>query len=118
MAVLQAIVQPEAPSSFIGAVMAADVTEALAEDGCYDFLHEGEVIGRLLWIADAGLEHPVRGWWLSIPGVEDELIYRVPADLFADLPRARSRGVSASLGLATLMLADRVEGLLDAPPAG
>ncbi len=117
------MVQPEPVYRFaakggVGAVMAADVTEALSEDGCYDFLHDGAVIGRLLWITDADdPEHPTRGWWLSIPGVEDELIYRVPADLFADLPRARSRGVSASLGLATHMLADRVEGLLDGQPS-
>jgi hypothetical protein len=98
--------------------MVADVTQEFAEDGCYDFLYGGVVIGRLLWITDADdPEHPTRGWWLSIPGVEDELIYRVPADLFSDLPRARSIGVSASLGLAIHMLADRVEGLLGSPPS-
>jgi hypothetical protein len=93
-----------------------EVTSALAHDGCYDFLHDGVVVGRLLWIAEVDSKHPVRGWWLSIPGVEDEVIYRVPEELFADLPRARSRGVSMSLGLAQHMLADRVEGLLDGTP--
>jgi hypothetical protein len=89
--------------------------ERRVEDG-YEFLDEaGEVIGRLLWIADVGPEHPARGWWLSIPGINDELIYRVPDALSADLPRARSRGVSMSLGLAAHMLADRVAGLLDGP---
>lgn len=97
--------------------MVAEVTEALAGDGCYDFLHNGVVIGRLLWIAEVDPEHPMRGWWLSIPGVEDELIYRVPDKLFADLPQARSSGVSMSLGIALHMLADRVEGLLDGPPS-
>jgi hypothetical protein len=95
--------------------MAAEVTEALATDGCYDFLHDGIVIGRLLWITDACPEHPVVGWWLSISGAADELIYRVPDELSTDLPLARSRGVSMSLGLALHMLADRVEGLLNGP---
>jgi hypothetical protein len=97
--------------------MLAEVTEALAEDGCYDFLRNGVVIGRLLWVTDVGPEHPMQGWWLSIPGVKDELIYRVPDKLFTDLPQARSRGASMSLGVAAHMLADRVEGLLDRPPS-
>jgi hypothetical protein len=95
--------------------MTAVVTQALSSDGGYDFIHDGELIGRLVWIIDVCHEHPLRGWWLSIPGVRDELIYRVPDELFADLPRARARGVSMSLGLAQHMLADRVEGLLDRP---
>jgi hypothetical protein len=97
------------------ALMVTEVTEALGRDGCYDFLHNDVVIGRLLWIAEVDSEHPMRGWWLSIPNVDDELIYRVPDELFADLPRARSRGVSMSLGVAQHMLAGRVEGLLDGP---
>lgn len=98
--------------------MAAEVIGALAlaEDGCYDFLYEGVVIGRLLWIPDVCTEHPIRGWWLSTPGTADELIYRVPDELLADLPRARAGGVSMSLGIARHMLGDRVEGLQDGPP--
>jgi hypothetical protein len=96
------------------AVMACEVTEALAADGCYDFLHDGVVVGRLVWIADVCAQHPLRGWWLSIPDIEDELIYRVPERLFTDLPWARASSVSMALGLARHMLADRVEGLLDA----
>jgi len=96
--------------------MAAEVTEVLAEDGCYDFLHEGTRIGRLLWISHVCDEHPFRGWWLSIPGLADELIYRVPDELVADLARARARGLSMSVGIARHMLVDRVEGLLDGPP--
>jgi len=98
-----------------GAVMTSQVTERLGEDGCYDLLHEGVLVGRLVWIANVCPGHPFRGWWLSIPGVEDELIYRVPEELYSDLPRARASGVSMSLGLAQHMLADRVEGLLDGP---
>jgi hypothetical protein len=96
--------------------MAAEVTGALAEDGCYDFLHEGVVIGRLLWITHKCAEHPHRGWWLSIPGVADEVIYRVPDELLADLPGARARGESMSFGIAQHMLINRVDGLLDGPP--
>jgi hypothetical protein len=95
--------------------MASEVTEVLAEDGCYDFLHDGVVVGRLVWVTDVCAQHPLRGWWLSIPGDEDELIYRVPDQLSSDLPRARASGVSMSLGLAQHMLTDRVEGLLDGP---
>ncbi len=95
--------------------MAREVIEALAEDGSYDFLHDGLVVGRLVWITEVCPGYPFRGWWLSIPGVEDELIYRVPEQLYSDLPRARASGVSMSLTLAQHMLADRVEGLLDGP---
>lgn len=93
--------------------MVSEVTGALGEDGCYDFLRDGVVVGRLVWISDVCAQYPLRGWWLSIPGVEDELIYRVPEELYGDLPRARASGVSMSLGLAQHMLADRMEGLLD-----
>jgi hypothetical protein len=93
--------------------MTADVTQLLAEDGCYDFVHDGAVIGRLLWVAAPCEEHPVRGWWLEAFGEKDELICRVPRDLSTDLPKARAGGVSMSLGLAQHMLADRLEGLLD-----
>lgn len=92
------------------------LTHALAEDGCYDFVYEGAVVGRLEWVADICDARPRCGWWLALPGEPDELIYRVPDELFGDLPRARARGVSMSLGLAQHMLADRVEGVLDAAP--
>ena len=97
--------------------MSAEVKDELAADGCYDLTHEGAVIGRLVWIVDVCARHPTRGWWLTIPGRSDELIYRVPPDLSSDLPRARQKGVSMSLGLAQQMLADRVGGLLDGPEA-
>jgi len=94
------------------------VTDELAEDGCYDLLRDGAVVGRLVWVSAVSPRHPKVGWWLSVPGEPDELIYRVPKDLAGDLPRARARGVSMSLGLAQHMLADRVEGLLDRAPHG
>jgi hypothetical protein len=93
------------------------VCQELAEDGCYDFVHDGTVVGRLIWVADLSEDQPVRGWWLAVPGQPDELIYRVPDELRGDLPRARARGVSMSLGLAQLMVSDRVGGLLDAAAA-
>jgi hypothetical protein len=93
------------------------LTHALADDGSYDFVHEGAVVGRLEWAAEICDARPWRGWWLAVPGEPDELICRVPDDLFGDLPAARARGVSMSLGLAQHMLADRVEGLLDAAAA-
>jgi hypothetical protein len=96
-------------------MMDAHVTQALAEDGCYDLLHEGAVIGRLVWVSELSDCHRRRGWWLTIPGQPDELIGRVPSELSRDLARARQRSVSMSLGLAQNMLADRVEGLLDGP---
>ena len=95
--------------------MSSSVTESLAEDGCYDLCHEGELVGRLVWVSTISDEHPVMGWWLVIAGQPDELICRVPSELSQDLARARQRGVSMSLGLAQHMLADRVEGLLDGP---
>ena len=95
--------------------MTAEVTQMLADDGCYDFVRDGTVVGRLLWVTATCDEHPVRGWWLTVPGEKDELICRVPSDLSADLAAARARGVSMSLGLAQTMLADRLEGLLDGP---
>ena len=96
--------------------MLATVTQELAIDGCYDFMHERVVVGRLVWRTDVCETHPRRGWWLTIPGQSDELIYQVPDELLGDLPRARARGVSMSLGLAQHLLADRVEGLLDGVP--
>ncbi len=96
--------------------MIAQVTESLAEDGCYDMVHDGEIVGRLVWVSIVSEEHPLMGWWLAIPGEVDELICRVPSELSGDLDRARQRGVSMSIGLAQHMLADRVEGLLDGPP--
>lgn len=95
--------------------MAAEVTQLLAEDGCYDFLHDGAVVGRLLWVTATCEEHPAKGWWLEVPGEKAELICRVPHDLSADLAAARARGVSMSLGLAEHMLNDRLEGLLGGP---
>lgn len=95
--------------------MSTVVTQELAKDGCYDFRHEGSIVGRLVWVTDVCSEHPSRGWWLAVPGVKDKLIYRVPDELLCDLPRARERGTSMSLGLAQHMIVDRVEGLLDGP---
>jgi hypothetical protein len=92
--------------------MVAEVTQEFAEDGGYDFLYNGKIVGRLVWISDVCHEHPRRGWWLTIPGQPNKLIYRVPEELYGDLPTARARGVSMSLGLAQHMLTDRVEGLL------
>jgi hypothetical protein len=97
--------------------MVTELTQSLVGDGGYDFAHKGAVVGRLVWVSDLCDAHPRRGWWLTVPGVPDELIYQVPAELFGDLPAARARGVSMSLGLAQHMLADRVEGLLDGRPA-
>jgi hypothetical protein len=95
--------------------MLTEITQSLVQDGGYDFAHEGEVVGRLVWVTTLSDKHPRRGWWLTVPGVPDELIYQVPGGL-GDLPAARAQGVSMSLGLAQHMLADRVDGLLDGPP--
>ena len=95
--------------------MTAEVTQQLAEDGCYDFVHDGAIVGRLLWVPAICEEHPVRGWWLQAFGAQDELICRVPRNLATDLAVARARGVSMSLGLAEHVLTDRLEGLLDGP---
>jgi hypothetical protein len=93
------------------------VIQALSSDGCYDLLHNGEVVGRLIWVSAISEIHPLMGWWLTVPGQPDELIAKVPSELSKDLARARQRSVSMSLGLAQNMLADRFEGLLDDPPA-
>jgi hypothetical protein len=93
--------------------MVAELAQSLEADGCYDFVHAGAVVGRLVWVTDVSDARPRRGWWLTVPGAPDKLIYRVPAELSGDLAAARARGVSMSLGLAEHMLGDRVEGLLD-----
>jgi hypothetical protein len=95
--------------------MTAELKQMLTEDGSYDFVRDGEVVGRLLWITATCDDHPVKGWWLAVAGEKDKLISRVPSDLSTDLATARVRSRSMSLGLAYHMLVDRLDGLLDGP---
>lgn len=94
--------------------MATELKQMLTKEGSYDFVREGEVVGRLLWITATCDDHPMKGWWLAVAGEKDKLISRVPSDL-SDLATARVRSQSMSLGLAHHMLVDRFDGLLDGP---
>jgi hypothetical protein len=85
------------------------VAGLMCEDGCYDLTCDGETVGRLIWVEERS-ERWCAGWWLTAPGVSDELIYRVPPDLLGDLPEARRESVSMSLGLAEQLLGSRIEG--------
>jgi len=86
------------------------VAGLMCEDGCYDLIQGGEIVGRLIWVAEPSEARARAGWWLIAPGVPDELIYRVPPDLLDDLLEARRESVSMSLGLAEQILASRAEG--------
>jgi hypothetical protein len=99
----------------VPAMMTALLRHEMAEDGCYDFIHEGVHVGRLVWVSEISQRFHARGWWLTIPGEPDNLIYKVPFTLAGDPPRARAAGVLTSIALAEQLLATHVEDLLEDP---
>jgi hypothetical protein len=96
--------------------MTVELTERAVGD-VHEFLKDGQVVGRLVWVGCTDDAHPAAGWWLEIPGNPDlsTVLYKVPRRLAHDLARARSEGESGSLGFAYEMVSDQVSGLLDGP---
>ena len=89
----------------------APIAESLREDGCYDLIERGVLVGRLVWVEKPSGRHRHAGWWLTVNGMPSELIYRVPAGRLDDLARARRDSVCMSLGLAEQILLARQERL-------
>lgn len=78
----------------------------------HEFVRDGEVVGRLVWMSECGEGDGVPGWVLQSPGWPDRQIYRVPYALAHDLDLARRQHESASLGIARLILSNRLSGLV------
>jgi len=81
----------------------------------HEFVVDGEVVGRLLWLSERHDADESPGWVLQMPEWPDEQVYRAPYALAHDLDLARRHGESASLGIAQSILSDRLSGLLPRP---
>lgn len=77
----------------------------------HEFVVCGEIVARLLWVDRDELGR-VPGWVLTAPGWPEEQLYRIPAGVAQATVAVRRHRESAVLGIAEMIVVDRLSGLL------
>lgn len=77
----------------------------------YEFVVSGKIVARLRWI-DRAVSGRVPGWVLTAPDWPEQQLYRMPASVSPAMAATRRHRESAALGIAEMIVIDRLSGLL------